>query len=62
MEFKNGTLGRAVLTAAIVAAAATATMACSKEPQLNVQNAPQETPASAPAAPADADDPGRPGR
>jgi hypothetical protein len=49
MEFKNGTLGMTVLTAALLAAAATATMACSKEPQLNVQNAPQETAASAPA-------------
>jgi hypothetical protein len=64
MEFKNRTLGLAVLTAAIVSTALTAA-ACSKEPQLNVQNAPQESPAATPpAAPAQgaAAEPAAPGQ
>ena len=46
MEFNNRTLGLAALTVAIVATAAGATTACSKDPQLNVQNAPQTAPAA----------------
>ncbi len=53
MELKNRTFGRTALTAAIVSTALTAA-ACSKEPQLNVQSAPQEAAATqtAPAPPA----------
>ena len=46
MESKIRTLGMAALAAAIVVTAVSATTACSKEPQLNVQNAPAGTPAS----------------
>ena len=50
MELQHRTFGLAALTAAIVSTALTAA-ACSKEPQLNVQSAPQESTAqAAPAA------------
>lgn len=51
MELKNRTFGLAAIAAAIVSTALTAA-ACSKEPQLNVQSAPQET-ATAQTAPAE---------
>jgi hypothetical protein len=53
MEFNSRTFGLAALVAAIVATAATATMACSKDPQLNVQNTPQPAPAATQGAPAE---------
>lgn len=53
MKLKNRTFGLTALAAAIVSTALTAA-ACSKEPQLNVQSAPQASAATqtAPAAPA----------
>ncbi len=59
MELENRTFARIALTAAILSTALTAA-ACSKEPQLNVQSAPQEStatqtaPAPQPAQAADA--------
>ncbi len=53
MGFTYGTLGKTALAALIVATAASATMACSKDPQLNVQNAPQPAPAATQTAPAE---------
>ncbi len=53
MEFTYGTLGKTALAAVIVATAASATMACSKDPKLNVQNAPQPAPATTQSAPAE---------
>jgi hypothetical protein len=53
MEFTYGTLGKTALAALIVATAASATMACSKDPQLNVQSAPQPAPAATQTAPAE---------
>jgi hypothetical protein len=63
MESKIRTLGMAALAAAIVVTAVSATTACSKEPQLNIQsqqNAPAGTPAStgSPAAASPSAEPG----
>ena len=60
MEIKHRAFGLAALTAAILSTALTAA-ACSKEPQLNVQNAPQETAAASQTAPGAPAEPGAPG-
>jgi hypothetical protein len=46
MELKNRTSGLTALTAAVALSAMATTAACSKEPQLNVQSAPQESAAT----------------